>query len=287
MLFSRRKGFSPVKDVIQKEGMDDALRNGLWNALHLYIWGQITANHYIETFNSSNSNVYSLFQHYWLDLFKIPLDDLPNHFGHAYEGVRKYFFECEWYEVYDFVEFTAQHCPEHLKYKFIEYCNHILEKELSAYRFIDSQLTAIISEEEIESIESAIDSTTKYSGANKHLKTSLKFLSDRKSPDYRNSVKESISAVESICVSVSGDHKATLGAALNEIEKSHQLHPAFKKALSSLYGYTSDSSGIRHALLEESTITYSDAKFMLVLCSAFVNYILGKISEESQEYTIV
>jgi hypothetical protein len=281
MLFSIRKGFSPVIDVIQKEGMDDALRNGLWNALHLYIWGQITANHYIETFNSSNSNVHSLFQHYWLDLFKIPLDDLPNRFGFAHEKVREYFFECEWYEVYDFVEFTAQNCPGHLKFHFIDFCNHILEKELSAYRFIDSQLTDITSEEEIESIEFAINSTTKYSGAREHLKTSLKFLFDRKSPDYRNSVKESISAVESICVSVSGDHKATLGAALNEIEKSHQLHPAFKKALSKLYGYTSDASGIRHALLEESTITYSDAKFMLVSCSAFINYVLGKISEKS------
>ncbi|UVU12518.1 hypothetical protein L2Z12_19445 [Acinetobacter baumannii] len=25
------------------------------------------------------------------------------------------FFECEWYEVYDFIEFTAQNCPNSLK----------------------------------------------------------------------------------------------------------------------------------------------------------------------------
>lgn len=146
---------------------------------------------------------------------------------------------------------------------------------------MDSQLTDITDEEEIESIEAAIGSTTKYSGANEHLKTALGFLSDRKSPDYRNSVKESISAVESLCVSISGDQKATLGSALSIIERSHQLHPAFKKALSSLYGYTSDSDGIRHALLDESSISYSDAKFMLVACSAFTNYVLGKISETS------
>jgi len=80
---------------------------------------------------------------------------------------------------------------------------------------------------------------------------------------------------------VSGNPKATLGAALNKIEKTHQLHPALKKALSSLYGYTSDSGGIRHALLEENSISYSDAKFMLVSCSAFINYVLGKISEKN------
>lgn len=279
MLFSKRKGFSPVRDTIQKDGMDDALRHGLWNALHLCIWERIEYSHYNHTFQSSN--VYSLFQHYWHNLFKIPLDNLPGYVNEAHQRVREYFFECQWYEAYDFIEFTAQNCPEKLKDGFTKFCNHILEKELSAYRFIDVQLTDITDEEEIETIESAINSTTKYSGARKHLKTALGLLSDRKNPDYRNSVKESISAVEALCVSVSDDSKATLGAALNKIEKTHKLHPALKKALSSLYGYTSDSDGIRHAMLEESTIGYSDAKFMLASCSAFINYVLGKIGEKS------
>ena len=279
MLFSKRKGLSPVRYTVQKDGMDDALRHGLWNALHLCIWQRITYGHREENFRYSN--VYVLFQHYWLNLFKIPLDNLPDYLIDAHKRVREYFFECQWHEVYDFIEFTAQKCPDNLKDGYVEFCNEILGKELSAYRFVNLQLTDITSEEEIESIEAAIDSTTKYSGANKHLKTALGFLSDRKSPDYRNSVKESISAVESLCVSISGDPKATLGAALNTIERSHQLHPAFKKALSSLYGYTSDSDGIRHALLEESSVSYSDAKFMLVACSAFINYVLGKASEKS------
>lgn len=279
MLFSKRKGLAPVRNAIQKNGMDDALRHGLWNALHVSIWERIEFSHYSQTFRTAN--VYTLFQNYWHNLFKFPLDNLPDDLKQAHRRVREHFFECKWHEVYDFIEFTAQTCPEELKDEFIEFCNHILEQELSAYRFVDSQLTDITSEEEIESIESAMDSTTKYSGANEHLKMALKLLSDRKSPDYRNSIKESISAVESLCVSVSGDSKATLGAALNAIERSHQLHPAFKKALSSLYGYTSDSGGIRHALLEESSVGYTDAKYMLVSSSAFVNYVLGKMGNGS------
>ena len=279
MLFSKRKGLSIVRDSVQKDGMDDALRHGLWNALHVCIWEQIEYNHYSQTFKSSN--VYGLFQNYWHNLFKWPLDNLPGYLDDAHRRVREYFFKCEWYEVYDFIEFTAQNCPESLAKEFTDFCNHILEKDLSAYRFVGSQLTDITSAEELESIESAIDATTKHSGARKHLQTALTLLSDRKSPDYRNSIKESISAVESLCVAVSGNSEATLGNALNSIETKHKLHPAFKKALSSLYGYTSDSDGIRHALLEESTISYSDAKFMLVACSAFVNYVLGKQSEKS------
>lgn len=279
MLFSKRKKLSPVRDSIQKDGMDDALRHGLWNSLHLFIWKRIEFDHYSHSFESSN--VYQLFQHYWHNLFKYPLDNLPQYLEEAHGRVRKHFFECEWYEAYDFIEFTAQNCPKNLRDEFIKFCNNILEKELSAYRFVNSQLADITNEEEIESIESAIKSTAKYSGASKHIDTALRLLSDRKSPDYRNSIKESISAVESLCVSLSNDPKATLGKALNEIEKTHKLHPAFKKALSNLYGYTSDSDGIRHALLEESKISYSDAKFMLVSCSAFINYVLGKISEKS------
>lgn len=276
MLFSQRKKLSPVRETVQKDSMDDALRNGLWDALHLFIWKRIDYGHF------PSSNVYSLFESYWHRLFKIPLDNLPDIFEIAHDCVRKYFFSCAWYEVYDFIEFTAQHCPDELEEEYVSFCNMVLNRELSAYRFIDSQLTTITGEEEIDSIETSIRFTEKYSGANEHIRTALGFLSDRKSPDYRNSVKESISAVESLCVSISGDPRATLGTALHAIERSHQLHPAFKKALSNLYGYTSDSDGIRHALLEESSISYSDAKFMLVSCSAFVNYVLGKVSERSQ-----
>ncbi|WP_073864273.1 AbiJ-NTD4 domain-containing protein, partial [Acinetobacter baumannii] len=246
-------------------------------ALHLFIWEKYDGDTYYVTFEKAN--LFWLFRKYWHNFFKLPIDNMPNNFRNVIERIRKYFFECEWYEVYDFIEFTAQNCPNSLKKDFIEFVNIVLEKELSAYRFVDEQLTDITDEQEIESIETAINSSNKFSGTNIHLKAALSFLTDRNKPDYRNSVKESISAVEALCVTLSGDPKATLGASLNSIEKSHSLHPAFKKALTSLYGYTSDSDGIRHALLDESTISYSDAKYMLVSCSAFINYVIGKISE--------
>jgi hypothetical protein len=54
------------------------------------------------------------------------------------------------------------------------------------------------------------------------------------------------------------------------------MHPALNRSLSALYGYTSDANGIRHALLDESSLDFVDAKFMLVACAAFVNYLIGK-----------
>jgi len=94
-------------------------------------------------------------------------------------------------------------------------------------------------------------------------------------PDYRNSVKESISAVEGVTRILSGDQDATLWKALKIIEGNSPLHGALRKALEALYGYTSDADGIRHALSEgEEPVDPSTAKFMLVVCSAFVVYLI-------------
>jgi hypothetical protein len=63
---------------------------------------------------------------------------------------------------------------------------------------------------------------------------------------------------------------------LKIIEDKHGLHTVLKDSLSQLYGYTSDADGIRHAMLEESNSTYIDAKFMLVACTNFINYLIEK-----------
>jgi hypothetical protein len=44
-----------------------------------------------------------------------------------------------------------------------------------------------------------------------------------------------------------------------------------------LYGNGTEP-GIRHSLMEPPNLDYADAKFMLVTCSAFVNYALAKAS---------
>ena len=110
-----------------------------------------------------------------------------------------------------------------------------------------------------------------------HLERALELLSDRKNPDFRNSIKESISAVEAMAQIVARDPKATLGDALKTLDKSKKIHPALKDGFSKLYGYTSDEGGIRHAMLEEPNLRLEDAKFFLLACTTFVNYLKSKI----------
>ena len=138
----------------------------------------------------------------------------------------------------------------------------------------------ISSSDEVDEIENAIEKSTPYYGVKQHLSKAITLLNDKKNPDYRNSIKESISAVESLCATISRDKNATLGVALRGLEKRGVLHPALKSAFSSLYGYTSDADGIRHALMEESNLTSADARFMLISCSAFVNYVIASATKD-------
>ncbi len=67
---------------------------------------------------------------------------------------------------------------------------------------------------------------SKFAGVAAHLQRGLELYADRESPDYRNSIKESISAVESMARIVAENPKATLGDALKTIEKRGSLHHA-------------------------------------------------------------
>lgn len=276
-LFSQRIGKSPIKSVIQTDTIDDDLKNALWNGLTIFYWDGKVKNDWIE---HNPNDVIVLLTRIWIHFFKNRLDEMPKSFDRLQPVIKKFFYGCEWYQIYDFIEFiplnyTRDHYSQ-TNESFIEYCNNVFERELSAYRFVNGTLTQISSKEEVESIEEALIITDTLKPVKTHLNRALELFSDRKTPDYRNSIKESISAVESYCSILTGNPKATLGQALKQIEKDNNIHPALKNSFSSLYGYTSDADGIRHALLDDDNLNQEDAKFMLVACSAFINYLRQK-----------
>jgi AbiJ N-terminal domain 4 len=270
-LFSQRKGIHPMQKAVQKDSIDNELRNSLWSALYGFIYRNYTYSNY----DPVSANIRTLFNQYWLSYFKLPSDSQPE-YPAALERVRDYFFSCTWNEVYDFLEFTVKHA-EWIAEDLRKVCNLFLERENSAYRFVGNEIAEITSDVEIKAVEDALSSGIP--AVEKHLQTALSLLSDRKNPDYRNSIKESISAVEAICRLVSGEPKATLGPALKQVSAKTPLHPAFEKGLLALYGFTSDEHGIRHSLLEEPNLHYSDAKFMLVVASGFCSFVLAKCAE--------
>ena len=74
--------------------------------------------------------------------------------------------------------------------------------------------------------------------------------------------------------------QATLGKAIKKLKDSGvHIHSAMENAFTSLYGYTSDANGIRHGGIDFTAAPSEDAKYMLVSCSAFVNYLIEKWSK--------
>jgi hypothetical protein len=189
----------------------------------------------------------------------------------------------QWYEVYDLLEFVVARSEgggkaSRTKAGLTHEANALLERELSAFRFVQRHLVRLSNRSEIESIEEAVSRSarTGLAGVQTHLDAALALLGQKPTPDYRNAIKEAISAVESAVKCIAGSTGGGLDSALRRIDKHIPVHGALKAGFLSLYGFTSDEDGIRHAILDESNVGYDEAKFMLVACSAFVNFLISK-----------
>jgi len=186
----------------------------------------------------------------------------------------------EWYTIFDFIEKYLRQCDDAIFNKMQTEFNDILEDEVSAYRLLEGLVVPITNKSEMDSISDAMK--TPFETANIHISKALESFANREKPDYENSIKESISAVESICSAITGmtGAQATLGKTIKKLKDAGiHIHPAMENAFTSLYGYTSDEGGIRHGGIDFVEAPSEDAKYMLISCSAFVSYLVEKWSK--------
>lgn len=262
--FSDRNSLEPINKKIQKDSLDERTRNGIINIIDA-ILDEVISEYEQKKF----------YDYVYKYIFYVTADDIPHYNSdkrkNIVDGIKE---KWEYHEIFSFLEETLKwYTDRYNDNEVYTLFNNYFENECVGYRFIDRKVTDIISKEEIKEINNALN--TKYSACNKSISKALNLLYDREHPDYSNSVKESISAIESICNIILGSKNSTLGDALNKLEKNGiKIHSAMKKAFSSLYGYTSDKSGIRHNNGLDENTTFEEAKYMLVSCSAFLNYLI-------------
>ncbi|MBF4600581.1 hypothetical protein ITJ55_07140 [Frigoribacterium sp. VKM Ac-1396] len=277
--FSQRAGYTPTRSVIQHEDLDDETRVALWNVI-------VAVNSRMDNFNYGYKSVNQIATFIWSAEFNKPRDEQPTQ-DKVFRLVKAQMLRGPWYSVLDMIEayvgYFDNFKPDGMQDwtpKVIAAFNEEFEHCLVDCRFIDEQLVQIGTAIEVDAIANALNQTTAFGGARQSIKRAADLLSDRSNPDYLNSIKESISAVESVVVNVTG--RKTLGAGLKELtDKGVTIHPALEQAWNKMYGWTSDADGIRHAAIEESESSQAMAKYMLVTCSAFVVYLIetGQKSE--------
>lgn len=286
MKFSERYGYVKPVEVLKRGFLDAEGITALCNCYdHLAMW----FNHY-DVYARSNRHDESytdLEETIWCFFMNQRRDDFYGYNSHeiaATEYLKS--DKNEWYTKFDLIEFTISALRRMtprgdreyatVVNNFVKILNMTFKRLDYAYRVVDDQIVEITDQEEIAAIEEAVRQT---SAVKIHLSEALKLMSNRQAPDYRNSIKESISAVEALCREITGE--STLGPALKSLEKNGVVIPRFLlSGIEKLYVYTNDpNTGIRHALMDDKEVpSFEEAKFMLVTCSAFVNYIQGKRS---------
>lgn len=266
MMFSERYGFKKKK-VFQKESMNKDLRINIFNVIYDIILNN--DDYYLWNIRDNITKSISI------KVCKKPLNTLPNDVFFFQDLLLK---EAKWNEVYDVIEIICSiiNSTDIGFSKYIEKrFNSVLQMENSAYRIIDNCVTPIVEDCEINEINKVLN--CKYDVVKNQIKDALTLLSDRKNPNYKDSFKNSISAVESLCKIILKSENISLGKALKQIEKNKKikLNGTLKKVYSTLYGFASNE--VRHGTIKEPEIDYDLAKYMVVSCSAFINYLISKM----------
>jgi hypothetical protein len=286
MLFSERSGKKAVRNNLQLEGIDKRLQNKLWNILDIIVWSKITST---ETGYGGGKYVKKewmpLIRGIWHNYYCETVDKLSSDWSEAGEVIKQRFFANQWYEIYDFLEFIAGQKLPVKSTLFQLVCNKSLEEELSAYRFSDGLIVPIADQEEIDELNRITQPDFPCATARLHIETALRKLAERPHPDYGNCIKEAISAVEVVAKLICSDEKTTLGDALDQIERTGviKLHKSLKEGFKKIYGYTGNADGIRHGAMDMPDLNLEDAQWMLVSCSAFVNYLVAKAKKAGIE----
>lgn len=273
-MFSRKYGYKPEK-ILQVKSMSNGLRNRIWN---LFYQEEVQAR------ASDVLDIETIMGHQDTIAEKIA-DKLGFLKSSAQTSLEEFVLgRAEWCEVYDFIEVNISFLQGKEKRDRTRQYNKILEDENAGYRIVAGSVTPITNDSEIKTIEDA--STSQFESVNQHIEKALLHYADLKNPDYANSIKESISAVEAMCCIITNKSgkQATLGVTIKELERHGvYIHSAMKKGFESLYGYASDEDGIRHGGKDLKNVPAEDAKYMLVTCSAFINYLVEKWSKIENE----
>ena len=280
--FSERKGIKHFSDMVQINDLNERTRNKIYSLIS-------------ESFNNLDMDLKKEFVKYlYKELFSKTERDIPMYIGrYDYEKVfdtiyiiiTKYnyidiftFIEgiINFFEILDDVTYNVRYNMYSYKDEFENSISNIFQEENVNYRIINNKITDIVDKQQINSIEETLNNP--YKEVSRHYSKAIEQLYSLR--DFDNSIKESISSVEAMCQILTKKNKATLGDTLKLLKG--KIHPAMESAFEKLYGYTSDANGIRHANgLGEGNSTFEEAKYMLISCSAFVNYLKENLENQN------
>lgn len=276
-LFSERQGYTKPSDIIIREQITPEIQNAILSCYDRFE-EELSDSPYGYVYSGIENHIWTHFLNKRGGLYGSDMSVLCTYIDNKAN---------EWYKKLDIIEYSIKclyTCAEssnsqylfQLVDKLVEQLNGRFAQLNFAYQIVDKEIIEITAKEEIETIEEALYDSK--DNIKTHLSKALELYAQRPTGDYRNSIKESISAVEAISRNITEENVLNF----KKLEEKGVIVPSvLRQAFEKLYGYTNDrSTGIRHALMDDANAPQAEeALFMLVSCSAFVNYLNKKIKQ--------
>ena len=288
-LFSNRKGITPITSVIIKDDITPEVINAIRSCYYVFC----EALHKNKRSSYQSLTQEDIEKELWWRYMNMPLEEF-NQYGKYHLTFDPYLQDGRflWYQKLDILEYVVRWAKGMAKVQndknveaicdqFIHMLNAEFERLDYGYRLVNERITDITSEEEKKSIEQAVNNSK--DNIREHLNKAIEHYCAKPAPDIRNSIKESITAVEAVCRELTGED--TLGKALKKLEDNGiVIQSQLKSGIEKLYVYTNQpDTGIRHALMDTDgkyVPTKDEAYFMLVSCSVFINYLRMKVAKK-------
>ncbi|TDN41453.1 hypothetical protein EDF64_12028 [Curtobacterium flaccumfaciens] len=273
--FSERNGFTPSRTIVQLNDLDSDTRTRIWNVVHIVVVKQFNENGLWEEEEHLLDNL-------WVNFLRQPVDERPST-GNAWRILKGNLTASEFPRVMDLLEALVSVLPNLVKrttmqnvaQALVTLLNETFEEYLVGYRFVGKLIMQIDSAEEVAAIEGALTEAKPLAVAHQHLSQALAHLVDRGTPDYRNVIKESVQAVESAAITLTGETK--FSAAVRALpDVGLPSHRALLSSWEKMYGWASDEDGLRHGGEKIIVVDQALAKYVFGISASFVAYLVEK-----------
>ena len=296
LTFSRRYGYEPLPKPMRLEELSDDLRREIWNFMRRFLV-VFREQDIIDGYIFKSTEITKFIEHVLGKLLKLPEDEIRTDHGGAMAQFKEVIEQAPFNKVLDLIEIIAdiqndqiessgavtRHSDEFRmsKERFIDCVKHQFDQYAAAYWLDTSQppfqFFPRSSKEQGEAIQQAIKTIRKngMEGATTHLRQATRHINDRQ---YADSIRESISAVESVARRIAPNEN-TLGGALKSLEKKGLLkNNQLKRGFEQIYAYTNSEEGVRHSLVfkDSADVGLDEAMFMFGACASFAAYLTNK-----------
>ncbi len=274
--FSQAQGYEELPGPLKLEELPREARTHIWNAFYTSI---IATLEHTEAYGSFVRGAWKdilYAKHIQHDILRV--DEWDDLFEYHRASLHHSIETLPFNKVFDLIQFVLRHpkCPP----SFIVEMKLVFANARLAYTIDEAKPPTIIpaaTEAEGNTVIESLQLLRRVGleGSATHLRTASGCINRN---DWAGSIRESISAVESVARQLDPQASKTLGPALASLEQREALHPALKDAFAKLYGYASNEQGIRHALLDQSNarVGMDEAVFMLGACASFASYLWRK-----------